>query len=190
MVAAGEQQYGLAALTAKGKGSFIAAAEGLLTIRNQGQHGGTDLLRVADVRRTCNAVEPLLDQLIEQAQPLTAYPWLFVERLDWSDDDAAYTVTAVEATGESPAWPRRKILRQTPLQRGRLYAFAQAAGDALPLFPFCLVQDCSECGNRELYVPVSTSGDRLMMISIDSRHTLREDAVPNSLSRALEYWLK
>jgi hypothetical protein len=188
LVAEDERRFGLPALTTKGKSGFLAAAETLLQVRNDGQHGGTDLRRPVDVRRTLDIVKPALEQMVEQAQAMTAYPWLFVERLDYSEDRGHFSITAVEATGESPVWSTLRFAHHRPLQRTRLYAYARVEDQCLPLFPFCLVQDCRQCGNRELYVPESVANERLAMISIDSRHRLQEDAVPEPLARAVARW--
>jgi type I restriction enzyme M protein len=94
----------------------------------------------------------------------------FVEPLEGEDHSTFFSATFRVLRGDNSDWELATYTSQSPLYRGRVYAFVDDQS-LIDLYPFLLVRPCQVCGALEVYHPASFSDDEVHLKSIDRGHS-------------------
>ena len=94
----------------------------------------------------------------------------FVEPLEGEDHSTFFSATFRVLKGDNPDWELATYTSQSPLYRGRVYAFVDDQ-HLIDLYPFLLVLPCQACSAAEVYHPASFTDDEVYLKSIDRGHS-------------------
>lgn len=179
----GDEAAGLAKATAPKKGGkgLMADLGSLVEMRNKIRHGAGPRTR-AEVERSLENLEKPTFRALAASSFLARMSLVHTSKLRWLPNIGKYEVTGLELMGDHPDFEPAVFETDRPLADDRLYMVTRQ-GEVLPLWPFCVLDDCPTCLTPEVYYPDRLKGTTALLKSLDRGHELEREEVFEDLKR-------
>jgi tRNA1(Val) A37 N6-methylase TrmN6 len=173
----GDRAGGLAEATAAGKRGtgLLAYLDALVTHRNRIRHGAGPRSR-AETERSLAEIEIPLYEALSSSAFIARSQWIYMDRLHWIPEVGKYRISGLSLMGDHPDFEAVECETDRPLADNGLY-ISSSDGDMIPMFPFCVLDDCPACLAPELYYPDRLTDSAALLKSLDRGHEMQSEAV-------------